>query len=585
MMPRVNLNLDRWTVLYPDEERLLLRLAAQRGPIGDTALGVITHLPLRPKARGQMRACLKQRLQNSVSEEQHSFLRKLDRWVRESPHELAGEDYGRPVRDSLDAKWIYSPAPGFSSFTDADRSIARRRAERELTALAEQVRAASYSSRAAILLDPIVVTLLFEFAGREAYYDVWLGNAIVRNIAEISAEFRPDAAGLFAEYFSAAERWSSFVGKDLGPWYLDERDNEINQCWRSWQIAWVVSRGGLGGLVTALVPWLGSAKSSEQITALALLSDVADYVVQAEPECFGGGRLPPRMHPDDPAYTLADAPVRLGISAPREVRLETPFVARLVAYTSGEEERAESLLRGSRGRSEPALDQGRCRWPVGTQVVVAVSGDHVHIDPASRNFVWAGETITAVFDVKVLDRVPEIVIRFDVGANGFPTANLRLEVAVTAEGTSSWVHSAAQANEQLQVRQGRAALSAFASYARPDRERVLDGVETMRSIGIDVFTDCLDLHPGEEWKERLAAELNKRELFVLFWSRAARRSRWVSWELDTVLVKRGKECICVTPLEPDVMPPESLGHLHFSSVGAWVRAGIAAVGRQRPHMS
>jgi hypothetical protein len=50
--------------------------------------------------------------------------------------------------------------------------------------------------------------------------------------------------------------------------------------------------------------------------------------------------------------------------------------------------------------------------------------------------------------------------------------------------------------------------SAFASYAAADRPRVLDRVaELVNVASIDVFVDCLSLHPGEKcektfWVER-----------------------------------------------------------------------------------
>jgi len=127
-----------------------------------------------------------------------------------------------------------------------------------------------------------VVSMLFGFAEREGYYDVGLGNGIVETVAKISADFRPDAVGLFLEYFSAARSYALHIKKALGPWFLEDRDDGHSQCWRSWQLAWVLSRGGLANAVGALWPWLECAKPSEQIAALALLADVADYVVQPE---------------------------------------------------------------------------------------------------------------------------------------------------------------------------------------------------------------------------------------------------------------------------------------------------------------
>ncbi len=565
----------RWSLLRSHEERLLLNLAMQPGPVGDTALGVIVHLPLRSQTRAQLQAYLRQRLLAADSEEESAFLRRLDGWIRGDSSEDAGDER-RVCREKLDAQWIESPAPGFSSGAAEGYSVTGLESKQGLLELADKFKKNTWSPDApAIPLKPATVNRLFQIAARDGFYDVSLGNGIVSNVAKISGEFKPDVAGLFNEYQSAALRWCSVVGRDIGPWYVDERNDEEDPCWCSWQLAWVLSRGGLLGLVEALRTWLESEDQSEQIIALAMLSDVADYVVQAEPEFFGGGRLPPRVSPVDLAKTPAEAPARLGISAPIEVEAGRSFVARLVAYVSGEEERAENLLRGSRGRSEPALDQMRCRWPVGTLVDVDLSGDHLEILEPHRQFVWEGEIAEAVFDVNVRQRVSEIVLRFDVSANGVPTANLRLEVAVKPPAVSpSPPRAGADVSTSLQYHQARAAASAFASYASADRARVLDGVNTMESIGIDVFADCLDLHPGEKWKEQLADELKERDLFVLFWSQAASTSQWVSWELDTVLDERGEEVVCVNPLEPNIKPPDRLSHLHFSSAGVWVRAAV-----------
>jgi hypothetical protein len=566
----------RWSILRSHEERLLLDLAIQSGPVGDTALSVIVHLPLRPQTREQLHVYLCQRLSAADSEEESAFLRELEGWISGDSSENAS--VGRGVyRENLDSQWIQSTAPGFSLGTDEDYSDTGLESEQGLLELAAKLKENSWRLDAPPTpLEPKTVNRLFQVAMRDGPYDVWLGNAIVSNVSKMGGEFKPVVAGLFYEYQNAALSWCAFVGQDIGLWYLDGRDDDERPCWRSWQLAWVSSRGGLSGLVEALRTWLESKNSSEQIIALAMLSDVADYVVQEKPAIFGGGQRPPRVSPVDLAKTPAEAPARLGISAPAEVEAGRSFVARLVAYVSGEEERAEKLLRGSRGRSEPAIDQMRCRWPLGTLVDVDLSGDHLEILEPHRQFVWEGEVAEAVFDVKVLQRVPEIVLRFDVSANRVPAANLRLEVDVKPSVVSpSTPGAAADMLTSFQYHQGKAAASAFASYASADRSRVLDGVNTMKSVGIDVFADCLDLHPGEKWKERLSNELKERDLFVLFWSQAASISRWVSWELNTVLDERGEEVVCVNPLEPNIRPPDRLSHLHFSSTGVWVRAAVA----------
>ena len=83
------------------------------------------------------------------------------------------------------------------------------------------------------------------------------------------------------------------------------------------------------------------------------------------------------------------------------------------------------------------------------------------------------------------------------------------------------------------------------------------------SAGLDIFLDCMSLHPSEAWKPQLEEEIKRRELFLLFWSSAASESQWVAWEWHTALRARGKDAIQVHPLEVGVKPPDELKDLHF----------------------
>ncbi|MDP3689106.1 MAG: toll/interleukin-1 receptor domain-containing protein, partial [Sulfurimicrobium sp.] len=121
------------------------------------------------------------------------------------------------------------------------------------------------------------------------------------------------------------------------------------------------------------------------------------------------------------------------------------------------------------------------------------------------------------------------------------------------------------------------AKSAFVSYSSRDRLRVLDRVASIKiSAGIDPFLDCLDLHPGEEWKPRLDDEIRRRDLFLVFWSKNASESKWVVWELDTALKEKDARAFQLHPLDPDVKPPEGLEELHVGDVIMWVRKGYEA---------
>jgi hypothetical protein len=88
---------------------------------------------------------------------------------------------------------------------------------------------------------------------------------------------------------------------------------------------------------------------------------------------------------------------------------------------------------------------------------------------------------------------------------------------------------------------------------------------------MDYFQDLLTLQPGEAWRARLFSEIDRCDVFLLFWSRSARNSRWVIEEAEYALrrsksvVERHLEIIPVL-LEgpPPVMPPNTLEEIHFN---------------------
>jgi hypothetical protein len=60
-------------------------------------------------------------------------------------------------------------------------------------------------------------------------------------------------------------------------------------------------------------------------------------------------------------------------------------------------------------------------------------------------------------------------------------------------------------------------------------------VQAFKIAGMSVFQDILDLGPGERWEKALYGEIDRCDVFLLFWSRAAAASEWVSKEIDCSL--------------------------------------------------
>lgn len=264
-------------------------------------------------------------------------------------------------------------------------------------------------------------------------------------------------------------------------------------------------------------------------------------------------------------------PVFLSASVPQSVVEGERFVARFGAYLKTQEAEMRQLLEGLSPQSRPLMGLRYCRWALGTPVLVRLEGRHLTVETPEQQFKWEGEKIVLDFEVMVDSQAAQnTTARFSVVVDGFLIASLHIDILV---GPS--------VSKRRKTVEGQTILNAFASYSSKDRSRVLDRVDSIQtSTGIEVFVDCLDLHPNEEWKRIIEGRIPSSDLFLLFWSRSAKASQYVAWELETAIRTRGRRLIEVHALEPNVAPPEALKDVHVSSPLMWIREGNESVFRK-----
>jgi TIR domain len=107
------------------------------------------------------------------------------------------------------------------------------------------------------------------------------------------------------------------------------------------------------------------------------------------------------------------------------------------------------------------------------------------------------------------------------------------------------------------------------SYAAKDRKEVLKRVQMLNVLKTKFFQDLLSLDPGDRWEQKLYETIRSCDLFLLFWSQAAKDSEWVIKEAEYALKQQqqnqGHEPdIVPVILEQNVLPPQSLATLHFN---------------------
>jgi hypothetical protein len=221
-------------------------------------------------------------------------------------------------------------------------------------------------------------------------------------------------------------------------------------------------------------------------------------------------------------------------------------------------------------RDPRAIERGRYSLPIdvpcGTRIDVRLEMPMLKVEEADAVLVWRGVPTAVQFEVSVPADVESRTaigrVRFAIAA--VPVGTLRFQVALAAAGAAT---EPGKIHEVQAARYRRA----FASYSSKDRAEVLRRVQAFKISGLSVFQDILDLDPGERWEKALYHEIDSCNVFLLFWSKAAAASEWVSKEIDYALARQGGNAenppaIQPVPIEgpPIVPPPPRLAGLHFN---------------------
>lgn len=200
------------------------------------------------------------------------------------------------------------------------------------------------------------------------------------------------------------------------------------------------------------------------------------------------------------------------------------------------------------------------------------------IDDPLQSMIWKGRTEAVQFGVTVPGEFkPGIVIgTVTMSQNTVPIGHMkfRLQVdpALKMQGTMR--------PEPLGDAARRYSL-AFISYASQDRDKVLSRVQMLKPFGIQYFQDILDFGPGDRWEKELYRHIDESDLFLLFWSTAAKESKWVMEEVKYALARKNNDdlappevCPIIIEGPPVPSPPAELAHLHFNDRLIYFMSGV-----------
>jgi hypothetical protein len=195
----------------------------------------------------------------------------------------------------------------------------------------------------------------------------------------------------------------------------------------------------------------------------------------------------------------------------------------------------------------------------GARLVFDLSIPGLEILEPVQSLVWAGRTAAVQFAVTAPEGLPPrtTIGTVNVSREGVTMGSLKFKMQVSEESDpSDW---GIAGDEAIRFKR------AFVSYASADRAAVLARVQVLRAAQIEYFQD-IDMEPGERWEQQLYKQIGECDLFLLFWSQAAKDSQWVRREVEYAIAL-GDKMPQIRPVviegPPAPAPWEELAQLHF----------------------
>lgn len=271
--------------------------------------------------------------------------------------------------------------------------------------------------------------------------------------------------------------------------------------------------------------------------------------------------------------------VQCTVFAPPAANSGTSLLVQVFLHPPLEAARVETIARAFDDASAKR-QTGMLAAPinVGQRVDIAIVAPGLAIDEPHQHVIWRGVAEAANFLVTIpadsgaRDIFPVVLVSID----GAPYGRLVFKLTSVAETRR---HTPTPSSVGLV---GTPYRRAFCSYSSSDVVEVTRAVQVLSLLGWSCFHDKSSLKPGEAFAGALREEIERSDLFLLFWSSAARQSEWVrreaEWALSRQAGSQGVPDILPVILEgpPPAPPFEFLSDRHFDDRYQYMIAALRA---------
>jgi hypothetical protein len=307
----------------------------------------------------------------------------------------------------------------------------------------------------------------------------------------------------------------------------------------------------------------------------------ADEAVLAAPQPTEARPPRPDVLPDDsaprcPERSAVDATrpgdrVECSVFAPPVVSPGSVFLIQVFAHISGRAREARRRAREFDADSaRRAIKTLESSVPRRTKLAFCLTMPGLQVDDPVQSMLWWGTTDSVQFGVSVPERcrLGGVVGTVTISQDWVPIGHIKFILTVAAglpavEARLPAISAVGDAAKRYEM--------AFVSYASADRTKVLERVQILPMFGVRTFQDVLDLGPGERWERSLYRHIDESDIVLLFWSNAAKRSKWVRKEVQYALDRKHGDASAPPEIGPVIIegPPvprpwKELAYLHFN---------------------
>lgn len=263
-----------------------------------------------------------------------------------------------------------------------------------------------------------------------------------------------------------------------------------------------------------------------------------------------------------------DEKVRCTLFAPHEAAPGDAFLVQAFAHLEEQSHQLSEIAKQANRDTAVRGSQPLGEIAHGEKLGLDLEMPGLEIDEPSQSLVWLGEIASLTFGVTVPDtfKPRSINCKLSVSRRGVPIGHIKFNFKISAEPQGA-AETTLNSHPNFVVYK-----FAFISYASADRNEVMKRVQMLDLAKIKYFQDLLSLEAGKQWEPVIYRNIDKCDVFFLFWSTAAKKSKWVRKEVERALKRRGDKFdappdILGIPIEgpPPVKPPEYLEAIHFDS--------------------